>query len=131
MLSLIIRSMGNVTIFHCDGRITADSRNSFLDLVLAHSGRRVIVLDLGRISVVDAAGLGTLISLRAWAQRIGKELKLMNLTTRVEELLELTNLRSVFEVCSAADITPLMERPSRSCLVAESNERSLPGSDEQ
>ena len=37
----------------------------------------------------------------------------------------------VFEVCSAADITPLMERPSRSCLVAESNERSLPGSDEQ
>jgi len=59
---------------------------------------------------VDAAGLGILVSLRTWAHAMGTELKLLNVTPRVEEVLELTNLKSVFEVCSVRDMIDLLCR---------------------
>jgi len=68
------------------------------------------VLDLAEIIAVDAAGLGILVSLRAWAKESGVVLKLMNLTPRVQDLLELTNLKSAFQICSAQEMLTLLCR---------------------
>jgi anti-anti-sigma regulatory factor len=54
------------------------------------------------------------VSLRAWAKSTGTELKLMNLTPRVEEVLELTHLRAAFEVCSVREMMDLLCRATHS-----------------
>ena len=76
--------------------------------MLAQSQLRVAVLDLAEISAVDAAGLGMLAGLRNWARSAGKQLKLMNIVPRVEEVLELTKLRSAFEILSVREMMDLL-----------------------
>jgi anti-anti-sigma factor len=71
---------------------------------------RTLVLDLADTVAVDAAGLGMLASLRAWGKQTGTALKLMNVTPKVEQLFELTNLKSVFEVCSGREMLALLCR---------------------
>jgi len=72
-----------------------------------------VVLDLAEVTAVDAAGVGMLVLLRLWANATGTKLKLMNLTPRVEEVLQLTRLRSAFEVCSVREMMDLLCRANR------------------
>ena len=69
---------------------------------------RVAVLDLAEVRTIDAADAGALVSLRKRATANGVALKLVNLTLRVEELLELTRLRSAFEVSSVPEMLGLL-----------------------
>ena len=110
MLTLKIQNLGDVTVFRCAGRITADDVDGLRKAVQAQSQLRVAVLDLAEISAVDAAGLGMLAGLRNWAKYAGKQLKLMNIVPRVEEVLELTNLRSAFEILSVREMLDLICR---------------------
>jgi len=110
MLNLKIQNLGDVTVFRCAGRITADDADGLRKAVLAQSDLRVAVLDLAEISAVDAAGLGMLAGLRNWAKSAGKQLKLMNIVPRVDEVLEITGLRSVFEICSVREMLDLICR---------------------
>jgi len=75
--------------------------------VMKHSSR-IAVLDLAEITAMDAAGVGILVSLHWWAKTTGARLKLMNLTPRVEDLLELFSLRSTFEICSVPEMLGLL-----------------------
>jgi hypothetical protein len=68
----------------------------------------IAVLDLAEITAIDAAGVGILVSLRGWAKTTGARLKLMNLPPGVEDLLELFNLRSAFEICSVPEMLSLL-----------------------
>lgn len=107
MLSFTIHDLAGIAVFECKGRLTLEGAHALREAVLAHHDVPVAVLDLKEISHVDAAGLGALASLRAWAQNSGTELKLMNLTPRVAKVLDLTGLRSAFTVCSARDVIDL------------------------
>jgi anti-anti-sigma factor len=113
MLTLTIHNLGGVTVFRCAGRITTGSVDALRNAVLNHPHTPIAVLDLAGISAVDAAGLGILVSLRRWADAADTKLKLMNLVPRVEELLELTNLRSAFEVCPVYEMLDLLCRATR------------------
>lgn len=110
MLTLKIQNLGDVTVFRCAGRITADDADGLRKAVQAQAQLRVAVLDLAEISAVDAAGLGMLAGLRSWAKAAGKQLKLMNIVPRVDEVLELTRLRSAFEILSVREIMDLFCR---------------------
>jgi anti-anti-sigma factor len=90
-----IQSVGDVTIFHCAGRMTFGSEDTVRSAVSKLSAGELAVLDLAEVTATDAAGLGALVSLRKWIKTKGVTLKLMNVTQRVEKLLELSNLRSV------------------------------------
>jgi hypothetical protein len=57
---------------------------------------------------IDAAGLGALVSLLAWAKSTQRTLKLMNVMPRVGHLLRLTKLNSEFEICSALEMLDLL-----------------------
>jgi hypothetical protein len=70
----------------------------------------MIVLDLARVDRIDAAGLGVLLDVREWARSGTSVFKLMNVTKKVEEILELTHLQNVFEFCSVRDFFCLLHR---------------------
>lgn len=116
MLNLRIQKLGNTTIIHCAGQLTFPGADTLRRAVSSQSGVRLLVLDLVDIIAVDAAGLGTLVSLRDWAKGSLSKLKLMNLSPRVEGLLELTNLKSAFEICSAREMLELF------CLAIDESE---------
>jgi anti-anti-sigma factor len=104
MLSLTVHILGDVTVFQCVGRITFAYADALRIAVIKQPRVRVAVLDLARVSAIDAAGLGMLVSLRKWSRSNGWTLKLMNLTPYLEYLLELTGLRSMFQICSVGDM---------------------------
>ena len=108
MLSFTVNKLGDVTVFRCAGRLTAGDGDVLRDAVPNHTQTRTIVLDLAEVRTVDAAGLGTLVAVKTWASASGKCVKLMNLTPIVEQVLEVTRLRSAFEVCSVPEMLDLL-----------------------
>jgi len=110
MLTLRIQKLGDATVIRCAGRMVIPYAEVLRNAVLRQLRIRTLVLDLADVTAVDAAGLGTLASLRAWAKETRTALKLMNVTPKVEKLLELTNLKSAFEVCSGREMLALLCR---------------------
>ena len=108
MLNVTVHSLGELTIFRCTGRITFGYANTLLNAISKWPSARVAVLDLAGVTQIDAAGIGILVSVRNHAEASGVALKLMNLTPRVEGLLELTCLRSRFATCSVPDMIELL-----------------------
>ena len=94
MLRVTTHREGNTVILRCHGRLVRGEESGLLCAAVQHHGRDV-VLDLGGVSAIDAAGIGALLSLQA----AGIYLKLKNPTEPVREVLRLTGLASVFEVC--------------------------------
>ena len=64
---------------------------------LLADGQRKMLLNLGNVSYIDSAGLGAMISCYTTAKREGGQLKLVNLTKRVQDLLTITKLITVFD----------------------------------
>ena len=74
-------------------------------LTRSKSAAKVVVLNLGQVHGIDAAGLGVLLELREWTQLNGIELRLLNVTERVHEVLEITCLNPVFAISAEADVS--------------------------
>ena len=110
MLSLRIQQLGDVTIVHCSGRIAFPDAHGLRVASLRQLRTRTLILNLVDTATIDAAGLGVLVSLRTWAKQTGRTLKLMNATPWMERLLQLTKLKSEFEICSAREMLDLLCR---------------------
>jgi anti-anti-sigma factor len=105
MLNVMCENRGNAAILRCSGRIVAGEEAwTLYNTVISQQNKRVVVLDLTRVSRVDAGGLGVLVSLRRWARLAGVRMQLIP-SEAVRELLDLTGLGSQFE------IRPSQERP--------------------
>ncbi len=96
MLTVTVQNLGDVVILQCLGRIVRGEETAILCSAVQQNGRNVI-LDLRRVDAIDAAGIGLLVSLQA----AGIYLKLMNPTEQVREILRVTGLESVFEICES------------------------------
>ncbi len=104
MLSVTIQDLGDAVVLRCVGRIVAGSEADILrKAALSQANRRIVMLDLTQVEAIDGGGIGLLVFLQACARAAGMELKLMNPTQHVLELLQLTNLDSVFEIFSSED----------------------------
>ncbi len=110
MLSLTIHKLDKTIIFQCIGRIVLGEGDILHRAVYRYPKIATAVLDMAAVTAIDAAGLGILVTLRNWTQANGTELKLLNLTPRVENLLNITHLRPIFKVCSVPDIADLLCR---------------------
>lgn len=99
-LKLATRTKDGVLIVDCNGRIVFGEESSLLrDTVKkAVSENNRIVLNLGEVNYIDSGGLGTLVALRTTVQNAGGAIKLVNLTKRVGDLLQVTKLLTVFDV---------------------------------
>ena len=111
MLKITVQKLGDVSVLRCHGRILAGGAGSTLrNAVLSQPYIRMVVIDLARVERIDAGGLGILLGLRESARSRAIVFKLMNATKRVEEILELTHLHSVFEFCSVRELFCLLHR---------------------
>lgn len=96
-----VRNVGDVTIVDISGRIALGDESAALrDLVteLLSKGDRKIILDLADVNYIDSSGLGTLVSSFATVKRQGGELKLVKLSDKVDDLMEVTRLYTVFDI---------------------------------
>jgi anti-sigma B factor antagonist len=104
-LHIEMEQTGDVTVLQCVGRMmNAEALGLVKDAVTRLSPLRVIVLDLSEVEMLDAGGLGMLVSLRNWACANDIQLKLVNPSKLVREALELTGLTSVLHVSSVEDV---------------------------
>lgn len=95
------RQMDGVTIVDLSGRITLGEgsvvlRDAIRDLV--GKGNKRILLNLGDVTYIDSSGIGELVSAFTTVRNQGGELKLLNLTKKVHDLLQITKLYTVFDV---------------------------------
>ena len=111
MLKITVQKLGDTSVLRCHGRIVAGDAGSILrSAVLSQRQTTMLVIDLARVERIDAGGLGILLGLRESARSRAIMFKLMNATKRVEEILELTHLRHVFEFCSVRELLCLLHR---------------------
>ena len=89
---MVIRVTGDITLNKGGDVILKDKINSLLQ-----QGRKKLLLDLGGVAYVDSAGLGQLVQVKVTASRSGAELKLLNITKRLQDLLVVTRLSTVFD----------------------------------
>lgn len=96
-----LHDVSGVTIVNVTGRLTLGQGSSCLrDTVrnLLDTGRKQILINLAGVSLIDSSGIGNLISSLTDVNRAGGRLKLLNLTRRVKDLLQITKLFDLFEV---------------------------------
>jgi len=94
------RTIGDVVVLDLKGKVTLGQGDELLkDKVnsLVNQGHRKIVLNLAEVPYVDSAGLGEIVRTYTTVSRQGGKLKLLNLTKRIQDLLAITKLLTVFE----------------------------------
>jgi anti-sigma B factor antagonist len=94
------RSVGDVMVLDVKGKVTLGEGDEMLkDKVnsLVNQGRKKIVLNLAEVPYIDSAGLGEIVRTYTTVSRQGGNLKLLNLTKRITDLLSITKLLTVFE----------------------------------
>ena len=100
-MNLNIRESSGVTIIDIMGRLTlGDTPTILKDEIrrLIEEGKTRLVLNLAGLTYLDSSGMGLLVGAYAAVSRVGGQLKLSGLTSRVKDLLLITKLYSVFEV---------------------------------
>jgi anti-sigma B factor antagonist len=100
-LKVSTRQVDGVSIVDCSGRITLGEGSVVLrDTVkdLLGKGQKKILLNLADVNYIDSSGIGELVSAYTTAKNQGGELKLLKLTKKVHDLLQITKLYTVFEV---------------------------------
>ena len=95
------RESNGVTILDLSGRMTLGEdtillRETIRDLI--SQGYKMILLNLGDVPYIDSSGIGELVSAFTTVKKAGGELKLLNLTKKVRDVLQITKLYTVFDV---------------------------------
>jgi anti-sigma B factor antagonist len=100
-LFMTIREEGSVTIIDLSGRISLGEGSALLRKTirdLLASGQTKILLNLGDVNYIDSSGIGELVSGFTAVRNREGQLKLLNLTKKVHDLLQITKLFTVFDV---------------------------------
>ncbi|HUI73418.1 MAG TPA: STAS domain-containing protein [Candidatus Acidoferrum sp.] len=103
LLQATPRDAGNVTVVDMGGRITLGEGSALLRKTirqLLEDQRMLILLNLADVDYIDSSGIGELVSGYTTVKGRGGELKLLHLTKKVHDLLQITKLFTVFEVFS-------------------------------
>ena len=118
MLKVHAKKLGNVAVLCLQGRIVNGETEILRDAVRSLPEAVTLVLDLARVTTVDARGLGLMLELRQQAEEKGTRFELMNITNLVRRVLEVSRLDSVFQITPAVEFVPAASRKSRVPLAA-------------
>jgi len=100
-LNISERQAGDVTVLDMDGKITIGEGSVALRTVvrrLLEEDKKKILLNLARVGYIDSSGIGELVSSYTAINKDGGQLKLLNLTQKLQDLLTITKLLTVFDV---------------------------------
>ena len=100
-LKLSVRQVGDVAVIDATGRMTlGEGSSDFRDKIkeLTAAGNKKILVNLADVNYIDSSGIGELVSAYTTITNTGGHLKLLGLTHRVKDLLQITKLYTVFDV---------------------------------
>jgi anti-anti-sigma factor len=101
MLTIDVEKTGDVAVVRCVGRIVRGAEVCTLrNAVFAEKDIRIVVIDLSDVDMLDAGGLTALLALQQWAQSRKVQLKLVNPSHFVNEVLTRTGMDRVFDISS-------------------------------
>lgn len=95
------RQAGDVTILDLDGKVTIGEGSVALRSAIRRllgDGKNKILMNLGGVGYIDSSGIGELVSSFTAVNKEGGTLKLLNLTQKIQDLLAITKLLTVFDV---------------------------------
>jgi anti-sigma B factor antagonist len=100
-MKMIDRQIAGVTVVDIRGRIvlgeeTAQLRNTIRDLIAR--GKKNILLNLGEVPYIDSSGIGELVSAFTAVRREGGDVKLLSLTKKVRDVLQIVKVLTIFDV---------------------------------
>jgi len=100
-LTIASREVDGVTVLDLNGRITLGEgsvqlREAVRDLI--SKGSKNILLNMSDVNYIDSSGLGELVSAFTTAKNQGAAVKLLSLTKKVKDVLQLTKLYTVFDI---------------------------------
>jgi anti-anti-sigma factor len=110
-MSLTIRreQTGDVAVLQCAGRIVRGEPLHFLkEAVTSLKEPRLVVLDLSDVEMLDGGGLGMLVFLHRWTHDNDIQLKLVNPSSFVRDMLGRTHLTCVFNISSMEDVVDIL-----------------------
>jgi anti-sigma B factor antagonist len=99
-MEIVERTVNDVTVLDLKGKMTLGEGDELLkDKInsLLASGKKKLLLNLEAVPYIDSAGLGEVVRTYTTVSRQGGSLKLLNLTKRIEDLLSITKLLTVFD----------------------------------
>ena len=99
-MEIVERTVNDVTVLDLKGKMTLGEGDELLkDKInsLLASGKKRLLLNLEGVPYIDSAGLGEVVRTYTTVSRQGGSLKLLNLTKRIEDLLSITKLLTVFD----------------------------------
>jgi anti-sigma B factor antagonist len=100
-LNIQQRRVGDITVLDMDGKVTIDGTSNALHACirdLLEKGQNRILLNLAGVAYIDSSGLGELISCHVTLNKSGGQMKILNLTQRLRELMTITKLLTIFDV---------------------------------
>jgi anti-sigma B factor antagonist len=99
-VKLTSRQVGDVTVIDAAGRITlGEGASQFRDTIreLSAQGKKKLLLNLGEVSYIDSSGIGEMVSGFTTVTNNGGQFKLVGLSKRIKDLLQITKLYTVFD----------------------------------
>ena len=118
MLKVHAKDLGTVAVLCLQGQIVNGETEILREAVHSFSGVSAVILDLARVTTVDARGLGVMLELRQHAEAKGIRFELMNVTKWVNRMLEISRLNSVFQITSGIEFFPTVSLSQRGALAA-------------
>jgi anti-anti-sigma factor len=103
MLRVHTRNLGDAAVLSLQGRLISGETRTLREAVRAQPNAKSIVLDLARVTAIDAYGLGLMLELRRLSDTKGVRFKPMNVNTFTSRVFEVTRLDSVFEIIPKAE----------------------------
>jgi anti-anti-sigma factor len=118
MLKVHAKNLGTVAVLCLRGRIVNGETESLRKAVHSLSETSAVILDLARVTTVDAHGLGVMLELREQTLGKGSCFELMNVSEPMSRVLEITHLDSVFQITSGVEFFPQVSRDARARVAA-------------
>lgn len=106
MLKVHAKNLGTATVLGLKGQIVNGETETLRNVVQSLSDTSAVILDLARVTTVDAHGLGVLVELRERMYEQGIPFELMNVSKPMRKVLEITRLDSVFEITVGLEFFP-------------------------
>lgn len=99
-INIIERTLNDVTVLDLDGSLALEGNTQFRKCVTVaiDAGARKLIVNMAKVPYMDSSGLGELISCYTRLQRVSGRIKLLHLSDRLQHLLVITKLTSVFEI---------------------------------
>lgn len=118
MLQINIKNLEAFSVLCAEGQIVTGSTDVLRAAFQSLPDTRRVVLDLAKVNIVDAHGLGVLLELRQRTHARGTRFELMNVSQPLRRIFEITRLDSVFDITYGTEFFPVVVRARRASFTA-------------